>query len=479
MFSDVKHASIFNFFEEISKIPRGSGNEKGIADYLEAFAKNRHLYCYRDSVNNIFIRKDATDSEKAKLAPIALQGHTDMVCEANAGVKHDFLTDGIKLVRERDILRADGTTLGADNGAAVAIMLALLDSDNISHPTLECLFTVGEEVGMDGMTAFDTSVMKSRRMINLDSAGEGIATVACAGGVRCDFSKKCETVTLANTFSVYSLKVSGLYGGHSGEDINSGRSNAIEAVAKILKFIAAETEVRICEFIGGDKDNAIPRECTAVFAVDKNYDYLPAFESAISLIKHNLTDDDKNMRADIKKSNRDSSFTADDSLKIIDFISAFKSGPVMMSKSIENMVESSYNLAVIRFTGNSFKATVSCRSSVETSLDDLSYTMVSVARLGGFDVNCHGRYPGWSYSEISPLRDLYLDVWKTLTDNDGIAIGIHAGLECGLLISRVPDMDIISIGPDIRDLHSPSESMGIKSFDRLYDTVLYMLDKIN
>lgn len=479
MFEDVKYPEIFSFFREISNIPRGSGNEKAIADYLVEFAKKRDLFCHRDEVNNVLIRKSATDDSLTKRPAVVLQGHTDMVCEAAAGVKHDFLKDPIQFIRNGDVLTAAGTTLGADNGCAVAVMLAILDADDIKHPDLECLFTVGEEVGMDGMTAFDTSLLKSRKMINLDSAGEGVATVACAGGVRCDFEFKPEIAHQSDELTFYKVKVFGLYGGHSGEDINLGRSNAIEATTRILRFISNDCCVYLSKIRGGDKDNAIPRDCEAVFAVSDIAKVETNFNSASELIRHELVDDDSKFSASIEKIVSDKQvITATDSQRIIDFLSLFKSGPAMMSRNIPDMVETSYNLAVINCDTFNAHITVSFRSSVESALDDMTYKMEAIGRASGFRSNCHGRYPGWNYSENSPLRELYLSTWKDLTGKNGVAIGIHAGLECGLLKKKVPDMDIISIGPDIKDLHSPSESLGIGSFDRLYETVLKMLEKM-
>lgn len=476
MFKDVKHPTLFGFFERISEIPRGSGNESGIADYLESFAAERGLYCYRDEVNNIFIKKNAVGEDYASHAPVLLQGHTDMVCESAEGVLHDFLNDGIRLVRESDILRADGTTLGADDGCAVAAMLALLDSDTIEHPPLECLFTVGEEVGMDGMNAFDTSLLGARRMINLDSAGEGIATVACAGGVRCDFSGEMAHDALSDKNKCYTLKLSGLCGGHSGEDIALGRANAIELCASVLRAIHAVAPVRIIDICGGSKDNAIPRECTVSFAVFGDADISSVVESSLYFISHRLVRDDADFTYSLTQTKTpNEALNEDNSERIIDFLSVFRSGPTAMSRTVSDMVESSYNLASVRISDGTFRAVVSFRSSEEASLDDMTETMHSIGRLANLDAHCHSRYPGWSFAEKSPLRDLYLKVWREISGTDGTALGIHAGLECGLLISRVPDMDIISIGPDIKDLHSPSETLGIASFDRLYDTVIAML----
>ncbi len=479
MFKDTKHVEVFNFFREISDIPRGSGNEKAIADFLVEFANKRELYCVRDEANNVFIRKEASSPALSAKAPVVLQGHTDMVCEADAGVDHDFLVDPIEFVRNGDILTANGTTLGADNGVAVAVMMALLDSETIPHPELECLFTSSEETGMDGMTAFDTSLMKSRRMINLDSAGEGVATVSCAGGVRSDFTYVPEAIDAIENLTFYELKLSGFYGGHSGEDINLGRANAIESVARALRFVRELTPIYLVNWYGGEKDNAIPRECKVVFAVNEDVQLEETLQKVRAIIKRELITDDSAFELDCWCCDKaDKIISSASSDKIIDFISSFHSGPVMMCRGIDDLVETSYNLSVIRASTSGVKVTVTSRSSVEDSLDDMETRMLSIGRLAGFDVNNHSRYPGWKYAEVSQMRDVYLDVYRDLFGIEGKAVGIHAGLECGLLMKKVPDMDIISIGPDIKDLHSPSESLGIASLDRLYDIVCEILDRI-
>ncbi len=476
MFNDVNHKDLFGFFEVVSAIPRGSGNESGIASYIESFAKDRGLYCYRDEVNNILVRKPATSAEMAEKPAVVLQAHTDMVCVSLPDSTHDFLKDPIELIREGDIIRANGTTLGADNGAAVALMLAILDSSEIAHPELECLFTVGEEVGMDGMIAFDTSLLKSRKMINLDSAGEGVATVSCAGGVRTDYTYVPESVDIPDGYSTYEVSISGFYGGHSGEDIALGRSNAIEATTRVMRIISAESSLLIASFTGGEKDNAIPGDCKATFAIPSSYNIADALEKAEAIIRGELVEDDSEFTLlCVLADDHDSYISASDSKKLVDTLSMLKSGPVMFSRSIENLVETSYNLSIVDASAEAIKVTLTARSSFDPALDDVLLKLNCLGRLAGFNVNSHGKYPGWKYDEISPVRDTYLAVYRELFGTEAVALGIHAGLECGLLKSRVPDMDIISIGPDIKDLHSPSETMTVSSFDRFYDIVTAML----
>ncbi len=474
MFSDVRHGDVFGYFSEISAIPRPSGKEEKIADYLVRFANERGLEVYRDKANNVIIRKHGA----ADAPSVMLQGHTDMVCEALPGIEHDFLRDPIKFVRNGDVLSADGTTLGADDGVSGAVMLAILDSDTLRHPDLECLFTSGEEVGMIGMNALDMGCIRSRRMINIDSSGEGVATVACAGGVRSDFSFTTSAEPTRGTERAYDLVISGLYGGHSGEDIALGRTNAIVACTGILRAVAEKAELRIVSVRGGDKDNAIPRDCTVRFIVS---DELPqdTFDSAVGLIRHALIKDDANFDAALIEAELPkTAASVEDTRRILDFLAQIPSGPLAMSPDVPGMVETSENLAVIRWGDGHASVTVSSRSSVEEALDAVLSRLTSLARLAGCKVNHRDRYPGWDFDPSSQVLEVYKSAYTDLFGKVPEAIGIHAGLECGLVKSVIPDMDVISIGPEITDLHSPSERLSVQSLDRLYDIVTAMLERL-
>lgn len=475
MFEDVKSKKVFEFFEAISRIPRGSGNEAGIADYICGFAAERGLDAYRDGANNVFVTKEASPGRES--APsVVLQGHLDMVCEADPGTEHDFTKDPLKLVREGDILSAEGTTLGADDGVAVAIMLALLDSDE-DLPRIECLFTTSEEVGLDGMKAFDMGRIRSRMMINLDSAEEGIATVSCAGGVRTDINLDMPLAP-ADGWDFYKASVSGLFGGHSGEDIALGRTNAVDASATILRFISASSDVRIVSWAGGTKDNAIPRSCEAVFAVPAGTDPASAFDEAVYVLKTRLTDDDAGFNATLDKSSPDDAADVASSRRLIDLMSQLRSGPLEKERGMSDMVETSYNVGVMRTGGGKAKITLSSRSSVSEKLDDLELKLSALGRLAGGRVVHRNRYPGWKYREGTELQKLYSSVFGKMYGRKPVITGIHAGLECGLVSDAIPDMDIISLGPNIKDLHSPSETLEIPTLDRLYQLVVRMLGEI-
>ncbi len=466
------------YFLRISAIPRGSGNEGAIAAYLENFAKERGLFCIRDEWNNVFIRRPADVGYEAA-QPVVLQGHTDMVCEANVGVVHDFLTDPIRVIREGDILHADGTTLGADNGVAVALMLALLEQEALHAPTLECLFTTAEETGLDGMRHFDASVVTGRRMLNLDSAGEGEATAACAGGVRTDLTKPVAREPFPAGYTPIEVVISGLAGGHSGEDIHKGRLPAIYAMGLTLSRLAAKTDIRLCSLTGGSKDNAIPRECTAVIAVSDMAALRKVLRETSDFLTSSLVPEDKDFALTIKgyQGNHGpaEAITKADTDTVLSLVQILPIGVRRMSRDIPDLVETSANLGIIRTYADRMELTVSSRSSVEARIDEMQSILEACARLSGATFVHRSRYPGWAFTTGSTLQQCYLDTWQRLYGTPAKIIGIHAGLECGLFMEKIPDMDIISIGPDIRDLHSPDEILTVSSFERFCALVVEML----
>lgn len=468
---------VFSFFKAISDIPRGSGNEAAVAKFVYDTATAAGHHAVIDSANNVFVSAAATCGYEAH-EPIMLQGHLDMVCEANRAVQHDFLTDPIKLVLDGDILHADGTTLGADDGVAVAIMLAILTSDDVPHPALECLFTTEEETGLTGMRTFDPAAlgMKSRRLINLDSAGEGMATVSCAGGVRSHvYFKKRQSELRDEQYSTLNVSIGGLFGGHSGEDINLGRLGAVAAFARIMYSAMKVCDVRISDISGGSRDNAIPRECSANAAVADKDAFIAAVRAEEEKLRHELVSDDAGFTVKITENDCNSFLSSDDSQKLINLLRVLPNGVKNMCMEIPGLVETSSNVGVIRENENSIEIVVSSRSSVSSRLDDLQALIESAAALTGASVEHIGRYPGWDFVSGSPMQTLYLETYKKLFNAPAEIIGIHAGLECGLLKGKVPDMDMISIGPDVRHLHSPDERLSVSSLARLYLLTCTML----
>lgn len=460
---------VFEIFEELCAIPHGSGNEKGIADYIEKFANERNIFALRDTTGNIFLRKGATVGYEST-APLMLQGHMDMVCEKNSDSDHDFLTDPLTLKVIDGMLWADGTTLGADNGIAVAMMLALLETD--AHPTLECLFTVEEETGLAGAKGFDCSCVTARKMINLDSEEDWQITAGCAGGCRTEVDFKYNAVNTPDGYKCIDIAVTGLSGGHSGAEIHCGKTNAIIAMGRLLGAAYEKSQFNVVSITCNGKDNAIARECFAKIAC-RDANATAAIIAEAERIRTELSADDTGFTVNAVECAVSESMLDDKTtLAIITFLTTVKTGVLKMSNQIKGLVEYSRNLGVVETDGEKIKLTLSSRSSIEAQLD-LScreLDMLCAALLA--DCHHYARYPGWEYAPISPLRDAYTAAFKKLYGKD-LSVGvIHAGLECGILSSKLDGMDIISIGPNMYDIHSPNEHLDLASCERIWNVLL-------
>ncbi len=473
-YNELEPKKFFYYFKKISDIPRGSGNEAASAEYVMQTARSLGHSAEIDGSGNVLVRAKASHGYENH-APIMMQGHLDMVCEANRGVKHDFLHDPIKLILDGDLLSADGTTLGADNGVAVAIMLAVLDSD-IPHPELECLFTTEEETGLGGMRAYDASVLKSSRMINLDSAGEHEVTVSCTGGVRSHIIFEADEAPLPKNYTVLRVEVGGLFGGHSGEDIHRGRIGAVSALARLIYSATKNNSYMVSEYLGGNRDNAIPRECHVILAVKDADKFKEALSNEYSKIKSELVSDDSNFKMTVSDTSAEKFMSEEKSSALITLLRTLPCGIHGMSK-IPGLVETSSNLAVVKKHSKGFETVVSSRSSVESKLDDMENRVECVAHLAKAEIYHTARYPSWSYEVGTEMQKLYLEAERELFGVEAKVNGIHAGLECGILKHKKPDMDMISIGPDLRNLHSPDEVMSVSSLKRLWDVVCAILKK--
>ena len=470
-----KPEKALSFFEELCKIPHGSGNEEAVAKYIENFANERGLFVIRDKNNNVFIRKEATEGYENAPAYL-LQGHTDMVCAKLTTSAHDFEKDALDLYMENGWLRARGTTLGGDDGIAVAFMLALLDGEIENHPTLECLFTVEEETGLGGAESFDYSVVTAHKMINLDSESEGEVCAGCAGGVRSkiDFKPTLET----SSGDVITLSIDGLFGGHSGVEINCGRANAIVLTSNILNEIAKEQELALISLVGGEKDNAIPRMCEAKFVVEDSTKAVSVIEKLDEQVREGLCEADAGLKISVSVENDVENIeTIAQSRELLDMISNLKVGVLAMSAHLEGLVEFSRNLGVIEVDGKNAYITYSSRSAKEEQID-LSIAQVNeqVEKIGA-NVRHTGRYPGWDFLPESDLRDTYIRKFKEIMGVDVKTVVIHAGLECGIIKSRIPEMDIISVGPNMRNIHTPDEALDLESCGRLFEVLKAVLSE--
>ncbi len=460
---NIEPERVFYYFEELSAIPRGSGNEEAAARFVESFAKEKGLVAVRDKNNNVFVKKPAKAGYEASPA-VLLQGHLDMVCEKNGNVVHDFERDGIKLILDGDTITADGTTLGADDGVAVAIMMALLEDDDAVHGPLECLFTTEEETGLGGMKAFDKSQVTADYMLNLDSEDDDTATVSCAGGVRTDF--EITDIPKEPVTSAVTLKVTGLAGGHSGADIHLGRTNAIKLAFSLLEGLG---NVKIISVEGGSKDNAIPRECEIVFSCDDAESAPDAIEENASCAREKLSPEDAGLKVTSSVCRGGfHAFAEKYSRNVISLVDALPFGPLAMSKEVEGLVETSSNVGIIRTAGDSVKITSSSRSSVSSSLDEIEDSFTALADRLGASARHRDRYPGWAPTHGSRLQKIYRDAYVSLFGAEPKIVGIHAGLECGLIKEALPRLDIVSTGPNARDIHTPDETLSVKSTAKVY-----------
>ncbi len=463
---------LFEYFEQICAIPHGSGNEAAIAQFLVDFAAERGLACHRDAVNNVFIKAPATPGLEDRPA-ILLQGHTDMVCEKNSDTVHDFARDGLKLFVENGWLGAKGTTLGGDDGIAVAMMMAILDGQT-PHPAVECLFTVEEEVGLLGAESFDYSLVSATRMINMDSEDEACVTAGCAGGLRTDLTLPVAYEDACGMGVM--IKLGGLAGGHSGADVHRGRANANKLMGRILLALGTLFDYRLCYIEGGSKDNAIPRECVALVC-GKNLMMMPAAVAKLTNdIKAELCAEDAGFYMQCKTvAAPDQCLDKNSTARVVGAIGTVAVGVLAMSNDIPGLVEYSRNLGIIRTEQGEVHLTLSTRSALESQLDASINDLDALATLCGGSARHHSRYPGWSYAKESPIRDKYLQAYAKLFGKTPEVSVIHAGLECGIIRSRLPEMDMISVGPNMRNIHSPDERLDLASCERFWRVIAAIL----
>ncbi len=471
-----EHSPWLSYFLELCQIPHGSFHCKAVADWLEGFAKSRRLLYTRDAADNVFIVRGASVGREDEGA-ILLQGHTDMVCEKDASVAHDFLTDPIRTVVTDGFLSAKGTTLGADDGVAVAIMLALLTDRNLSAPRLECLFTSDEEVGLVGAKAFDCSQITARQLINLDSECEGVATIGCAGGAVSTLTLENELLPAAG--KALSVRIFGLAGGHSGAEIHHPRANANVLMARLLSDLYDLYPCRLASFSGGTQNNAIPRECEAVVFVPDLATAIERLQTCGNAIEAELADADKGFRLHISRAKGEypSALTFRSTSRALSAILLTQNGVLAMCNDLPTQVETSTNIGIVRVAGDKTEV-VSCdRSCVASKLADVIVRHRRLAHLLGGELVVDGEYPAWEPIFGSPLQQKFLAAAKEVFGKDGEICTIHAGLECGILSAGCPGMDAISIGPELYDIHTPSERLSLASFDRLYTLVTKLLAK--
>ena len=472
---------IFRYFEQISKIPRESGNEKAISDYLVSFAKEKKLEVLQDEAMNVIIKKPGTKGYE-NAPTVIIQGHMDMVCDKNKSTDHDFGKDPIKLKVDGDMIYADNTTLGGDDGIAIAYALELLASDDIYHPPIEVLMTANEEVGMDGAIAVDPKNLTGNILINIDSEEEGRILVSCAGGITTKQTLPIVWDTLKGDGRHYDISIRGLKGGHSGSEINLGRGNSNILMGRVLKRLIDEVDISIASINGGQKVNAIPREADAQVFVKKaeKEKFLKLIDELNAILKLELRASDPDVMICAKESDEklNKVFSKETARKAIYSLLLIPNGIQTMSMEIEGLVESSSNIGIVTTLDESIIFESAVRSSVKSLKKLILDKSKAAANLLGAGFGGVADYPEWQYEPDSKIRELFEKGYKEFYGEEPEIVAIHAGLECGLFKEKMPHLDMVSFGPNIYDAHTPNEHMSISSVKRTWEYFLSVLKKI-
>ncbi len=480
-FENLRCSKVLRYFEEISKIPRGSGNEKEISDYVVDFAKKRGLWVKQDTALNVIIKKPASKGCE-NMPSVIIQGHLDMVCEKNRDVVHDFLKDPIEIIYDGDFIKANGTTLGGDDGIAVAMGLALLDNNSIEHPALEVVFTTDEEVGMCGAANFDGNLLDGKILLNIDSEKEGVFTGGCAGGMKTHTHLPLKYQKQDINLVSYAIMITGLNGGHSGIDIDKGRANANILMARLLNSLLCKFDINVNYISGGIKDNAIPREAECIISFDETL--LSDIQKNINDINNVFTSEFKNNDSEIvvkfnETEKQELCFSKDTLKNIIAVITLLPSGVQTMSFDIDGLTESSNNLGVVKIIDNEIIFICALRSSV-VSLKYFIYDKIkTISELAGGYVTYVGDYPAWEYNENSKIKKICMETYEKLFNKKAEEEIVHAGLECGIFAKKKPGIDMISFGPDLFDIHTPKEKASISSIDRCWIFLLEVLKNLS
>ena len=463
-------SSVLYYFEEICGIPHISYHEKQLSDYCVKFAKERNLFCQQDELGNVLIIKDAAAGYE-DVEPVIIQGHLDMVGDKLPECPIDMEKEPIRIKVEGDYITAEGTTLGGDDGIAVAYALALLDAEDIPHPRLEVVLTVSEEVGLLGATAMDLSACKGRRLINIDSELEGILTAGCAGGVRV-LSQVPMTRKMMNGI-VCGAVWEGLKGGHSGVEINSGLANANVLLGRFLQMLKEKAIYGLAELGGGVKDNVIPKDAKAVFVITEEKlelvkEVLAEFNSQFNT-EYGVTEPAGSLKLEIGNACELQVLDEVSMEKALVALNTMPNGVQAMSMDLPGLVETSLNMGTVELTDNMLKIGFSVRSSVTSAKNHTARKVEMLTKILGGTAERAGDYPGWAYARSSKLRDLCVELYKKQTGKEMKVDVIHAGLECGILSSKIEGLDCVSIGPDMEAIHSPNEKLSISSVERVWE----------
>ena len=465
--------AVFEYFEELCAIPHGSHNTKAISDHIVAFAKEQGLRYIQDEANNVILFGEGTCGMEDH-PPVILQGHMDMVCEKDADCTINMDTDGLDIGHDGSYVFARGTTLGGDDGIAIAYAMALLADKSIPHPPLEVIVTVDEEVGMLGANVIDVSMLKGKTLINLDSEDEGIFTVSCAGGARATLSLKVDRRTVYGP--CVRLMVDGLRGGHSGAEIQKNRANANKVMGEFMSRITKLMPLCLTSYAGGNKDNAIPQSCQAtVVAMGIGIDRINAIAEELQAeIREKYDEPDANVQAFDVDALGGNSLTTEDTARVIALLCAMPNGVQKYSADIPGLVQTSLNLGIAKL-GEYFSVTSSIRSSVNQEKEELLEQLRKLCQFYDGSYSQMGEYPAWEYNKDSALRDTMVRVYTEMFGKKPEILAIHAGLECGLLGEKIPGLDCVSIGPQMHDIHTSRERLDIASTERVWKFLLEVL----
>lgn len=476
--SNLEPKAVFDYFEKLCAVPHGSGNTKQISDLCAGFARELGLRYRQDALNNLLIWKEASPGYEGA-APVILQGHMDMVCAKTEDCSKDMAKEGLDLRTDGEWVWAEKTSLGGDNGIAVAMILAILADDSLPHPPLEAVFTVDEETGMDGAVALDCSDLKGRQLLNLDSEEEGVFTVSCAGGLRVDCLLPGIQTPL-NGETGYTVTLSGLQGGHSGADIHKGRGSANHLCGRVL-FSAMERfpGFRLGDIRGGRFDNVICSRNDAKAAVPA--DQAEAFEAFVrefdGILKNEYAGCDEGVTLTCEKAALDTALSAEDTANLLHVLLALPQGVQAMNVDFPGLVQTSLNLGVMNMEADGLHFTVSIRSCIASQKEMMLQRIRAIVTHGGGTAVSRNSYPGWQYARQSAMRDRLLAAWRDLSGQEGRIEATHGGLECGLFIEKMPGLDAVSLGPELHDVHSVREKLSVASTERVYRLVLEFLKR--
>lgn len=468
---------VFDYFEEICSIPHGSGNMEKISRWCVETAIKLNLRVVTDDSFNVYIYKDGT-GELKNAQPLILQGHLDMVCQKEMDLDFDFLAESIETYIEGDFIKARGTSLGADNGIAVAIIMAILESDTIAHPPLEVVLTTDEEIGMLGAAKLNFNNLSAKRMINLDSEEMGVLTVSCAGG--CDFKIEIPLGRKKAKGKRVDINISGLLGGHSGVDINKCRHNANVLMGRILNHLKSVSNFEIFSVSGGDKGNVIPSSCTAKLLIRDDEGFSREAEKVFETIRTELCEAEKGFTVTISADDEGEFdvFDSETAEKLLFLLTCAPNGVMEMSAKIENLVETSLNLGILKTEAEKVEALYTLRSNKSSVLSALSEKMSKLSTSMNCMCESTGFYPPWEYKENSQLQDICTRVYEEMFGSFPEIEAIHAGLECGIFSAKIKDLDCISIGPDMYDIHSVNERLSISSTKKLFEYLVEIMKNL-